>query len=118
MDNKTKDWIISVGLNTIILVFPFLIALIYNEPIQEKTLTIAVAMFLMAIAIGSSEKLVFYSFFIISFFLVAAYGAIANAAIIQSVWHYQIFLAVCGIVALGFDKYDLHIRKGEPLNNF
>jgi hypothetical protein len=118
MDNKTKDWIISVILNTTILVFPFFIALIYNEPIQEKTLTIAVAMFLMTVAIGSSEKLVFYSFFIISLFLVATYGAIANTAYIQSIYHYQIFLAACGIVALGFDKYDLHIRKGQPLNNY
>lgn len=118
MDNKFKDWIISVGLNMTILGFPFLIALIYKECIQEKTMTIAVAMFLMSVAISSTEKLVFYGFFIISFFLVATYGAISNTSIIQSFWHYQIFLAIFGIIALGFDKYDLHIRKGQPLNNY
>lgn len=118
MEDKTKDFFISIILNTTILLFPFFIALIYKEAIQEKTLTIAIAMFLMSVAIGSTEKLVFYGFFIISFFLVATYGAIENTAVIQSIWHYQILLAVCGIIALCFDKYDLHIRKGQPLNNF
>ncbi|HEY4628974.1 MAG TPA: hypothetical protein VIH02_06825, partial [Flavobacterium sp.] len=80
MENKTKDWIISVGLNTIILTFPFLISLVYNEHIQEKTLTLAIAMFLMSVAIGSTEKILFYLFFVVSFFLVATYGALPNNA--------------------------------------
>lgn len=118
MDNKFKDWIISVGLNMTILAFPFLISLVYKDHIQEKTLTLAVAMFLMSVAIGSTEKILFYLFFIISFFLVATYGSISNDAYIESVFHYQILLAFFGCIALSFDKYDLHVRKGQPLNHF
>jgi hypothetical protein len=118
MEDKTKDWIISVGLNTIILTFPFLISLVYKEPIQEKTLTLAIAMFLMSVAIGSTEKVLFYLFFVISFFLVACYGAIPNESHITTFYCYQSILAGVGIIALAFDKYDIHVRKGQPLNYF
>ncbi len=118
MEEKTKDCIISVGLNMTILAFPFLISLVYSEPIQEKTLTIAVAMYLMTVAIGSTEKILFYLFLIISLFLASSYGAISNEANIDSIWHYQFALAFFASVALAFDKYDLHVRKGQPLNHF
>src|SRR6476469_5560497 len=108
MDDKYKNLIISVFLNTTILLFPFIIALFYNEKIQAKTATISVAMFLMSIAIGTSEKLVFYAFFTFTLFLVAIYGSIPNTSYIASIWHYQFWLAVAGLIALGFDKYDVH----------
>lgn len=113
-----KDWIISVGLNTLILAFPFFISLIYSEQIQEKTMTLAVAMFLMSVAIGSTEKKLFYLFFIISFFLVATYGAIPNNSFVTKFWCYQSIVAIGGVIALTFDKYDIHVRKGQPLNHF
>lgn len=118
MGPKTKDCIISIMLNTTILAFPFFISLVYKEPIQEKTLTLAVAMFLMSVAIGSTEKILFYLFFILAFFLVATYGAIPNTSVVTTVWNYQTLLAFFGIIALSFDKYDIHVRKGQPLNNF
>ncbi len=118
MDEKKKDWIISMGLNMTILTFPFLIAVFYKENIQEKTLTLTVAMYIMTVAIGSTEKILFYLFFILSLFLVATYGAIATDSPIQNIWHYQLWIAIFATIALGFDKYDLHVRKGQPLNNF
>lgn len=118
MNNKYKDCFISILLNTIILIFPFIISFFYKEKIQENTLTVSVAMFLMSIAIGTSEKLIFYTFFIFAFFLVAVYGSIPSTSHIESLWHYQIWLAISGIIALSFDKYDIHVRKGEPLNKF
>ena len=118
MDEKKKDWIISIGLNMTILAFPFLLALVYDENIQEKTLTLAIAMYLMTVAIGSTEKILFYLFFIIAFFLVASYGAISNDSTIDSILHYQFLLAFFATIALAFDKYDLHVRKGQPLNQF
>lgn len=118
MENSTKDWIISVGLNTIILTFPFLISIIYHEQIQEKTLTLSIAMFLMSVAIGSTEKIFFYLFFVVSLFLVATYGALPNDTYVSSFLCYQSILAGVGIIALTFDKYDIHVRKGQPLNQF
>jgi hypothetical protein len=118
MDEKKKDWIISIGLNMTILAFPFLISLVYNEGISKKTMTIAVAMYLMTVAIGSTEKILFYLFLITSFFLVATYGAIPNEAKLDGIWCYQFVLAFFATVALGFDKYDLHVRQGQPLNHF
>lgn len=118
MEDKTKNWIISVGLNMTIIVFPFLISGVYHEPIEEKTLTLAIAMFLLSVGMSSSEKLFFYGFLIISLFLLATYGAISNASVIESFWHYQIWFGIAGFVVLILDKYDLHVRKGQPLNNF
>lgn len=118
MDDKKKDWLISVGLNTIILTFPFLISIVYKEHIQEKTLTLAIAMFLMSVAIGTTEKALFYIFFVVSFFLVACYGAISNESYITTFYCYQSLVASAGIIALAFDKYDIHVRKGQPLNYF
>ena len=118
MNDKYKNLIISVYLNTIILIFPFVIASFYNEMIQVKSVTISVAMFLMSIAIGTSEKMIFYSFLTFSLFLVAIYGSIPNQSYMSSPWHYQIWFAVAGEVALIFDKYDVHVRRGEPLHKF
>ena len=85
MDIKKKDWIISMLLNITIFIFPISIALIYGQNVQERTLTLTVAMYVMAVAIGSSEKLLFYVFLILSLFLVATYGAIDNESIIQDI---------------------------------
>jgi hypothetical protein len=118
MDDKKKNWIISVGLNLTIIVFPFLISLVYHEPIQEKTLTLAIAMFLLSVGMTSTEKLFFYGFLIVSLFLLATYGAIDNKSVVQSFGYYQIWFGIAGFIVLILDKYDLHVRKGQPLNNF
>ena len=118
MDAKKKDWIISMLLNMTILTFPFLIALVYEQDIQERTLTLAVAMYVMTVAIGSTDKILFYIFFLLSLFLAATYGAIPYESIIEGLWHYQFLIVLFASIALGVDKYDLHVRKGQPLNNF
>ena len=118
MDDKEKDCVLSIFLNTIILIFPFFIAVIYKEQISEKNVTLSVAMFLMTVSIGATEKFKFYLFLILSLFLVATYGAIPPESKIDGFKHYQILLGLGGVVALGFDKYEIHVRKGQPLNSF
>jgi hypothetical protein len=119
---NTKDMytnlFISVLLNAMIILFPFIISIVYREKILTKTATISVAMFLMSIAIGTSVKLIFYTFLIIAFILVATYGAISNNEFITNLWNYQSWLAILGMLALCYDKYVSHVDKGQPLHNF
>lgn len=86
----------------------------YGEAITERKATLTTSVFLLTAAFSYQKPMFFTALIFAAGFFAVSYGTIDITSHINSFYCKYIYAAAFGILVLLINKYNLHIKKGEP----
>ena len=115
------NWLCSMMFTMVTLLFPFVIAQKYHESIAEKTMQIALGMYLLTIATTARNAAVFFFLMIYAIYLISSYGAYKNTDYFNfatEAYSFEGFVVITSTIVAGIEKWHRHVVKGEPFLPF
>lgn len=110
------NWVCSMLLLTISLIFPFVIAVTYNERIPEKTMHIALGMYLLTVATTARNLAVFLFLIVYATYMIGSYGAYKETdyfSFSQDAWSVTGFVTFSATLIAAIEKWYHHVIRGE-----
>lgn len=121
LDYRITNWLCSVLFIFVSLAFPFLIAVLYKEPVPIKTVNMAFGMFVLTIATNTRNLFFFFSLLVFATYLFASYGAYkADEYYNISVERFtlQSILVYISISVAVLEKWHYHVVQDQPFLPF
>lgn len=115
--NRVSNFCCSILFMLVTLAFPFLISIQYHEPIQTKTMNIAIGIYVMTIATTSKNMFIFFFLLIYAMYLFSSYGAYKPTDYFdfwREIWTYKGGIVITATLVGIWEKYVLHILEGAP----
>lgn len=115
------NWVCSMLFLMVSLIFPFVIAVTYNERIPEKTMHIALGMYLLTVATTARNLAVFLFLIVYATYMIGSYGAYKETdyfSFAADAWSFTGFVTFAATLIAAIEKWYHHVAKGEPFLPF
>jgi len=90
---------------------------VHQEPIQTKTMNIAIGIYVMTIATTSKNIFIFFFLLVYAMYLFSSYGAYKptdHFDFWRDIWTYKGCIVIIATLVGIWEKFWLHIKEGAP----
>jgi len=118
---RITNWLCSMMFLMVSLLFPFLIAITYHESIPQKTMHIAIGMYLLTVATTARNLAIFFFLLLFAIYMFSSYGAYKNSdyfVFSRDIYSGPGLIILLSSLVAAVEKWHQHVEKGDPFLPF